>query len=230
MSTDNKPLCLDLFCKAGGTSRGYQMAGFYVVGVDIEPQKNYIGDDFIQADALEILRILIVGGCIIGKTGRRYWLSDFSLIAASPPCQFGSECTPIAYRSNHKNYIPETRELLRAAGEPYVIENVEAVRKHLISPILLCGSMFGLNLERHRYFEIYPNNLFLVPSCNHSEYPVLITGTTRRKSGRFKYTADECREASGLHWMTRKEMDQAIPPAYTYWVGRQMLEMIRVEA
>lgn len=224
-----KPILLDLFSGAGGCSKGYQMAGFYVVGVDINPQPRYIGDDFVQMDALEALRILIAGGYLIGKDGKEYYLRDFDLVAASPPCQFASVETPLAYRSNHKNYIPETRQLLQATGKPYIIENVENARMHLVNPVLLCGTMFGLNIWRHRYFEISTNNLFLVPTCNHSQLPVLITGITRRKpeeGGRFEYTVQQCRDASGLDWMTRKELDQAIPPAYTQWIGQQLLPLI----
>lgn len=207
-----KPGLLDAFCKAGGAGMGYHLAGFEVVGVDIEPQKNY-PFEFHQADALEF----------ITEHGH-----EFDVIHASPPCQFGSVQTALRYRGNHKNYIPEVRELLQRIGKPYVIENVENVRSHLVNPIKLCGSMFGLNLWRHRYFEVWPDMFWLTPPCNHSQLPVLITGTTRRKvGGRFEFTAQECRDASGLHWMTRAELDEAIPPAYTRWLGERLLETIR---
>lgn len=190
------------------------MAGFYVVGCDIEPQKNYIGDEFILGDALEVIA--------------RYD-HEFDAIHASPPCQRYSEITPIERRHLHPDLIEPVRTALRATGKPYVIENVENARMHLINPVLLCGSMFGLNLWRHRYFEIYPDRLLLTPPCNHSELPVLITGTTRRKpekGGRMEYTAQQCRDASGLHWMTRKEMDEAIPPAYTRFLGEHLMQVI----
>jgi DNA (cytosine-5)-methyltransferase 1 len=250
--------CLDLFCKAGGTSRGYQMAGFYVVGVDIESQPRYVGDDFLQADALEILRILIGGGCIIGsgnaygphasESGRVYYLSDFSLIAASPPCEFGSESTPMAYRDKHKNYIPETRSLLQQAGLPYAIENVENVRKHLINPVMLCGTMFGLPIWRHRYFETWPAIPLSPGSCCHIHRPItvhsgshtrqtwepiLCTGgadsikNTKRKLIRPRESVEVVRWAMEVEWMTQDELTKAIPPAYTKWIGEQMLEMTR---
>lgn len=206
---------LDLFCGAGGCTKGYQQAGFWVRGVDLKPQPRYVGEEFVQADALEYLRGLIASGEIV----------EFDAIHASPPCQFASECTPPQHRAKHKNLIPQTRELLRLAGLPYVIENVENARFHLDDPLMLCGSMFGLKVWRHRYFEIKPSIFALLPPCNHAGYPVLITGTTRRaerNGGRFEYSAQECREASGLHWMTRTEMDQAIPPAYTHFIGREL--------
>jgi DNA (cytosine-5)-methyltransferase 1 len=133
------------------------------------------------------------------------------------------------YRDNHPDLIAPTRELLRAAGKPYVIENVENARALLINPIKLCGSMFGLKLWRHRYFEMWPDVLCLTPTCNHAELPVLITGTTRRKpekGGRMEYSAQQCRDASGLHWMTRKEMDEAIPPIFTKWIGERLMKAV----
>lgn len=236
MSSENfkvsdKPLLLDCFCGAGGCTRGYQEAGFYVVGVDIKPQPHYIGDDFIQTDALEALRILIGGGYIVGRTGRKYYLSDFAAIHTSPPCQFGSKLTAMAYRGNHPNLIPATRKLLSQTGKPFVIENVENVRRHLINPILLCGSMFGMDIWRHRYFEIWPyNNFWLVPKCNHSILPVLISGTTRRKGEKRKeYHGDEKREAIGIDWMTIAEMDEAIPPVFTRWVGERLISILELQ-
>lgn len=199
---------------------GYYLAGFTdITGVDIEPQKRY-PFNFVQADALEYLRGLIDSGEI----------EQYDLIHASPPCQRYSVQTPMNYRNNHPDLIKPIRELLKLSGKPYVIENVENARKHLINPVKLCGSMFGLNLWRHRYFEIYPSYLLLTPPCNHSFEPVLITGTTRRKpenGGRFEYTVEQCRKASGLDWMTRKEMDEAIPPAYTQYIGQQFLTSLK---
>lgn len=219
---------LDLFCGAGGAAMGYYQAGFEVVGVDNRPQPHF-PFEFHQADAFEFL----------AAHG-----SEYCMIHASPPCQFGSEATPMAYRDRHPNYIPRVRELLREIGRPFVIENVENVRSWLTNPIMLCGTMFGLGVWRHRYFEINPSLPVLTPPCYHNKspvtlckagsnsrktrrLPVLITGTTRKSyknGGRFEFTVQECRDASELYWMTRKEMDEAIPPAYTRYIGRLLLE------
>lgn len=204
-----KQILLDLFCKAGGCTRGYQLAGFYVVGVDIEPQPHYIGDEFIQAEALEFLDTQD--------------LSRYHAFHGSPPCQFGSVETRMEHRSKHPNLIPQTRRLLRNTGKPYIIENVENVRGHLENPVMLCGSMFGLGVWRHRYFEC-PWLATLTPPCNHSNVPVLITGTPRRKGNRKEFTVQQCRDAADIQWMTRREIDEAIPPAYTEFIGRHLME------
>jgi DNA (cytosine-5)-methyltransferase 1 len=189
---------------------GYHQAGFDVTGIDNRPQPHY-PFTFILGDALEY----------VAAHGHEY-----DAIHASPPCQAYSEATPMAHRGNHPDLIEPTRELLAASGKPFVIENVENARALLINPVMLCGTMFGLNMWRHRYFEIWPFWVMSPATCNHSELPVLITGTTRRKpedGGRMEYSAQQCRDASGLHWMTRKEMDEAIPPAYTAWIGGHLM-------
>jgi DNA (cytosine-5)-methyltransferase 1 len=202
---------LDLYCGAGGCSMGYHRSGFEVVGVDIKPQKHY-PFEFHQADALEYL----------AKHG-----AEFDVIHASPPCQRWSIATNKKYRNNHPDLINKTRQALRKIGKPYIIENIKGARKELINPIMLCGTMFGLKIQRHRYFEIYPELNCLTMACDHSEYPVLITGTTRRKcTGRFEYSVAECRKASGIDWMTRVELDQAIPPDYTLWIGKQIMAVL----
>lgn len=205
---------LDAFCGAGGCTKGYQRAGFYVIGVDIKKQPHYCGDEFFQGDAIEFIR----------EHGH-----EFDIIHASPPCQAYSEMTAKKYRCNHPDLISSTRDALRRTKKVYIIENVENARGLLISPIMLCGSMFGLGIWRHRYFEIFPQISPLTPCCNHLFEPVLITGTTRRKpenGGRFEYSAQQCRDASGLFWMTRREMDEAIPPAYTEYIGKKIMEVI----
>jgi DNA (cytosine-5)-methyltransferase 1 len=136
-----KPKLLDTYCKAGGAGYGFSLAGFDVVGVDKEPQPNY-PFKFYQGDAVEFIAKF---GC------------DFDHIHSSPPCQFASVLTPMEHRSKHKNWIPETREALIATGKLYDIENVENARRYLINPIMLCGSMFGLGVWRHRYFELHPS-------------------------------------------------------------------------
>jgi DNA (cytosine-5)-methyltransferase 1 len=206
-----KPLLLDLFCCAGGAARGYQQAGFHVVGVDIKPQPRYAGDEFIQGDALEY----------VAEHGH-----EFDAIHASPPCQGYSEMTPIKYRADHPDMIEPTRNLLQAIGKPYVIENVEGAKLALNNPVMLCGSMFGLPLQRHRYFEIWPEVFALLPPCNHSIPPILITGTTTRFGGKYEFPVDVCKVAAGIDWMTRKELDQAIPPAYTEWIGQHLMDAI----
>lgn len=125
---------LDAFCKAGGASEGYRRAGFYVIGVDHEPQPNYAGDEFILADAIDVLA---------GD------LSHYDAIHASPPCQFG---TAYLRRPNHvrpsDNLIPVVRAHLARFDGPWVIENTYSNRKHLIDPVMYCGSSFGLNVQR----------------------------------------------------------------------------------
>lgn len=212
-----KPRLYDLCCKAGGCTKGYQEAGFYVIGVDIETQPRYIGDEFIQMCALEFLSRYLNGE-----------YPEAAAFSASPPCQRYSIMTPTNHKANHPDLIEPIRKLLQATGKPYVIENVAGARHLLNNPLMLCGSMFGLNLWRHRYFEIWPEIFSLLSPCSHDRLPVLITGTTRRKTGRFEYTAEQCRQASGIDWMTRKELDEAIPPAYTHFIGIRLLESMAV--
>ncbi len=200
---------LDLFCGAGGAAYGYMRAGFHVTGVDIKPQPRYRGDVFIQGDALEYL----------AGHGQ-----EFDIIHASPPCQAYSTCTPMPYRAQHPRLIEPLRQALLAMNRPYVIENVENARRHLYSPFFLCGSMVGLPIWRHRYFETNAFPFPLVLCCNHSTFPVLISGTFRRKGlKRRDYTVAERRAAIDIDWMTGSELDEAIPPAYTEWIGQQLL-------
>jgi DNA (cytosine-5)-methyltransferase 1 len=222
-----KPTLLDTFCKAGGAGMGYHLAGFEVIGVDIEPQPHY-PFEFVQADALEF----------IAQHGHK-----FDVIHASPPCQFGSEATPMAARANHENLIPVTREVLKQAGRPYVIENVEAVRRWLVNPLMICGSMLSLPVWRHRYFEIWPYFFMSPASCNHSRkpitvhsgshtrrtwIPVLCTGggdgvRASRKTHRPRESVEVVRWAMEIDWMTQNELSNAIPPRYTKWLGERLI-------
>jgi DNA (cytosine-5)-methyltransferase 1 len=203
-----KPRLLDLFCGAGGAAVGYSRAGFEVVGVDIKPQPHY-PFEFHQADALT------------------YPLEGFDAYHASPPCQFGTIETSKKYRGNHQNLIPQTQILLKTTHKPYVIENVPNNKKWLNNPFMLCGTMFGLNIYRHRYFEVNFEIPLLQTSCCHFKSPVLITGTHRRSyEPRYEYSVADCREASGINWMIRTELDQAIPPAYTEYIGKYLMEAI----
>jgi DNA (cytosine-5)-methyltransferase 1 len=207
----SKPILLDLFCGAGGCAKGYQQAGFYVVGVDINPQPRYAGDEFYQADALEF----------VAQRGR-----EFDVIHASPPCQAFSLAT--CYHGNqeeHADLITPTREMLDATGRPYVVENVPGapVRRDL----LLCGEMFGLQLHRHRLFE---TGEWLAFSLQHPRHRLrsaahnchVAEGHTRLVAGHFADLASAS-QAMGIDWMTRAELSQAIPPAYTEFIGRQLL-------
>jgi DNA (cytosine-5)-methyltransferase 1 len=208
---------LDLFCGAGGAAMGYHRAGFEVVGVDINPQPHY-PFEVIQADALN------------------FPLDGFDAYHASPPCQFASELTPPEWKGRHLNLIFPVRLRLMATGRPYIIENVEGARRELINPTLLCGSMFGLNIFRHRYFETNFLPTHHSPAtCNHSFIPVVPSGEIRRLvlvSGRGmakvegrrrkENTKAEKAGAMGIDWMTEAELTQAIPPAYTEWLGLQL--------
>ena len=199
------PLLLDLFCKAGGAGVGYHRAGFDVVGVDIAPQPNY-PFDFVQADAIEYLL----------KDGKR-----FDAIHASPPCQAYSNAAKIMKRK-HPDLIERTRAAMPM--KPWVIENVEG--SPLIDPITLCGGMFGLGTYRHRLFE---SSIRLTePEHRPHDRPTTKMGRPPRRDemmhvvGNFSGVA-AARVAMGIDWMTRDELREAIPPAYTEWIGRQLL-------
>lgn len=214
-----RPVLYDLFCKAGGAARGYQRAGFYVVGVDIEPQPHYIGDEFHQADALT------------------FPLDGADAVHASPPCQ---ALTTMSNRwrgtggaaDAHLNLIPATRTHVLAAGVPYVIENVPGAIRHLHSPFTLTGSQFGLRVHRPRLFE--SNVVILCPPP--APAPVDSIGVYgarhdgrllwQRRDGTEQRAARsllEAQEAMGMPWADWRGCAEAIPPAYTEWIGRQLL-------
>lgn len=205
-------LCLDLFCCGGGAGMGYHLAGMDVTGIDIEPQPKY-PFKFVQADALEYLEI----------HGR-----EFDFIHASPPCQGYSHLTPKENKGDHKKMIHLVRDLLEKIGKPYVIENVAGACHELKSPTMLCGSMFGLRTQRHRYFETSFG--FEAPcACDHSQIPLLVTTASkasrelRFRLGMKPKTVKNAPEAYGIDWMGFRELKEAIPPAYTEWIGRQFL-------
>ncbi len=210
-----RPRLLDLFCGAGGCSVGYHRAGFKVVGVDIKPQPNY-PFEFHQGDALEFLE----------RHGQ-----DFDAIHASPPCQAYSAATAGKNRENHPDLIGPCRDLLTLTGLPWVMENVSGSPLAGLSAVL-CGSMFGMKIRRHRLFEA--SFLILTPPCNHAAQPVVLSVTGTGYGGKHKGHNGtkpsgivEAREVMGVDWpMTIRELSNAIPPAYTQYVGNQLLAIV----
>jgi DNA (cytosine-5)-methyltransferase 1 len=205
----SKPRLLDLFCGAGGAARGYQRAGFHVTGVDIRPQPHYIGDVFIQADAMT------------------YPLNGFDVIHASPPCQRYIRSGNVD-RARHPDLLPAARERLIATGVAWVIENVPGAPMR--PDVVLCGSQFGLRVRRHRWFESsVPLNPWLL-SCNHSEPVAGVYGHPHGGGGAWRGMLPGTHEtwamAMGIDWMTTKELSAAIPPAYTEWLGRQLMAVV----
>lgn len=215
-----RPRLLDLFCCAGGASMGYVQAGFDVVGVDINPQPNY-PFKFIQADALAL---------------DIQFIASFDAVHASPPCQSYSD---LAKRNGNAHEWPRliepVREMLVRSGIPYIMENVDGAP--LINPVVLCGTMFPqLRVLRHRLFEA--NFEMLAPP--HKKHPKVHT-FDRRKShfgktnewkdfvqvtGGGNCTLAAAREAMGIDWMTKGEINESIPPAYAEFVGQQLLRHI----
>lgn len=207
---------LDLYCGAGGTAMGYYLAfrrrfpRLTIVGVDINPQPRF-PFCFIQEDALNFLP--------------RYG-HEFDLIVSSPPCQAYTRLRTIWPDRRYEDLVGPTRRLLQETGRPYVIENVEGAP--LYSPIMLCGSMFGLRLQRHRLFETYPVIEKQPPACNHV-FTAPRSGRQPSRTqfysihGHFSGVDGAKREAMHIDWMTRDELSQAIPPAYTRWIGHQLL-------
>lgn len=233
-----KPQLLDLFCGAGGAAKGYQQAGFEVIGVDIKPQPHYCGDAFVEADAIEVLEYLVHPRDGIDK------FSSLMLdaIHASPPCQAYS-IAAVQQRNAGVEYpdlVAKTRELLKATGLPWVIENVPGapIRKDIV----LCGCMFDLpHLQRERWFEVsgWEPPILRLP-CAHREPALSVTGhgvgAGRGQRDRFRDftghlpTSADAKAAMGIDWMNRDELSQAIPPAYTEWIGAQLIQHLEAAA
>jgi len=231
-----RPTLLDLFCGAGGAFWGYMQAGFYVTGIDIQPQKHYPGHVFVQRDALEY----------VSQHGHKY-----DVIHASPPCQAYSVLKHFSKRE-HPALVSETRHVIHGIGKPFVIENVVGAPLHF--PLMLCGSMFslktpcGAQLRRHRLFE--SSHLIFAPGeCNHGQHTIVVAGHDyhnsalryhRRKARAITVTGStpqqnvernhirevfsvaDARIAMEIDWMNMAELSQAIPPAYTHWIGQQI--------
>ena len=203
---------------------GYSRAGFEVVGVDINPQPHY-PFPFCQANALIVLR----DGYLETTTGRTYNLNDFDAIHASPPCQaYSMACQQ--WRPAGKTYpdmVAETRELLIKSEKPYVVENVPG--SPLLNPTILNGGIFGMRVRRTRLFETSFEMLLVlrVPeekSTFRMGRPVK-EGDVITPVGHFS-NVDYARRVMGIDWMTRKELTQAIPPAYTQFIGKYLMDYL----
>ena len=212
---------LDLFCGAGGAAMGYRRAGFDVTGVDLHPQPNY-PYAFVQGDAL----------------APPVDLADFDVVHASPPCQAYSD---LAHRNGNAHEWPQlvepVRAMLSATGRPYIIENVEG--SPLRDYVVLCGTMFpGLRVLRHRLFETN----FIIPVPHHQPHPLCHTHDKRKRhygktcewrdfvtvTGGGNCSIAAARDAMGIDWMTKKEINESIPPAYTEYVGQYAMRSLEV--
>lgn len=247
-----KPVLLDLFCCQGGASRGYAEAGFEVIGVDIDPQPRY-PFPFRRFDALRALEDLRLARSLPSGPGNitdisyrvpitgAGWneeeepigpsvmvsLKSIRAIHASPPCQAHTLAQRIM-GNEHVDLIEPTRALLNEIGLPYVIENVPG--SPLIEPVELCGEMFGLQTYRHRLFE---TNWVLNPP----DHPAHVARTTkmgrRPVEGEYMHVVgnfsgvDQARTVMGMPWANRDGLREAIPPAYTEYIGRQLMQHVR---
>jgi DNA (cytosine-5)-methyltransferase 1 len=214
-----RPRLLDLFCGAGGAAMGYHRAGFDVVGVDIAPQPRY-PFTFVQADALEFL-----GEIVLHPEAR--FREGFDAIHASPPCKrFNVLSRNLGSAGSHPDLLTPMRELLKASGLPWVIENVPGAPMR--PDLKLCGCMFGLpGLKRERWFEFWRPVFEMRQPCRHIGQTITVVGggPDYRNPHRAASLADKKR-AMGIDWMTRDGLAQAIPPAYTEHIGTQLLAAI----
>ena len=202
-------MILDLFCGAGGASLGYHRAGITdIVGVDIEAQPHY-PFHFIQANALS----------------NQWSLMDVDFVHASPPCQRYSVLTPVD--NDHPDLVAETRNMLKEWGVPYVMENVPSAPMR--RDLMLCGSMFGLQVQRHRIFE-FGNGAVIPPAleCNHewsAGRPVTVTGNPNgptysdKHSLKYRDAAHAAELMEMPYGMPNRAYTEAIPPAYTHYIG-----------
>ncbi|MFG2293394.1 DNA methylase [Streptomyces sp. NPDC048603] len=228
----DRPLLLDLFCCAGGAAMGYHRAGFTVHGVDIRPRPNY-PFTFHQADALTVLAELITSGEI----------ARYALVHTSPPCQ--DKCTltvgtnqAMGWGADHVDLVAPTRELLDASGRPYVIEQPNG-KAEVRKDISLCGELFGLGVLRHRNFEL---GRWTTPRPAHKRHRGRVRGWRHGEyhdgpyvaaygSGGGKASVPEMQTAMGIDWTdVREELTEAIPPAYSKWIGGAFLSSVLAPA
>lgn len=221
---------LDTFCGAGGCSRGYHDAGFDVTGVDKEPHPDY-PYELVVADALDVL-------------ADRAFLEQFDVIHASPPCQ-GYTTMSNRYRGKGgptddlPRLIATVRGFLVAwshttPGGVYIIENVTGARPHMVNPLTLHGGMFGLRVHRPRLFET--NGFVMSYDAPPPANPVGVYGKHHdgrrlwtRTDGTNQYAAatlEEAQQAMGIDWMRWHDLTEAIPPAYTKFIGEQLLDVM----
>lgn len=220
-----KPRLLDLFCGAGGAAVGYHRAGFDVVGVDINPQPNY-PFEFWRADAMEVLGSW--------GTSTAYHFAGGVAIHASPPCPRYSLVSGFqGVAENHPDLLGPTRDALSAVGLPYVLENVPGAP--LRPDLVLCGEMFGLRVHRHRIFE---TSGFFAMRPQHQPHALRGAktncetgpGVARWVTGHYS-DHDDAGDAMGIDWMARgKELANAIPPAYTEFIGTQLIAALDTRA
>lgn len=229
----NKARILDLFCGAGGMSKGYVEAGFEVIGVDIERQPHYFDQSRLYyGDALEWLQKL--------SAGVEFAAGPFDAIHASPPCQAYSASTKARRNEGHAypRLIEPVRALLKVTGLPYVIENVMGAP--LDNPVMLCGTMFPeLRVLRHRLFE---TNFYVQKLPHETPHPLVMTHDKRKAhykkldqwtdyvgvhGGGQGATIAASRQAMGIDWMTKAELNQAIPPAYARYIGAALIAHLK---
>jgi hypothetical protein len=236
----NKPIALDICCRKGGATVGLQRAGFYVIGVDIEPQPGYPGDEFIQADGLMVLSLMAQGAGQLWRKGR--WPARPALIWQSWPCQEANTATASNRHRGipdaHQQFIPRARELSDKIGIPYVLEQPTSSRRGTIRrDLTLCmdtfkGSMPPPWVQKHRSFEL---SGFTVPQPPHRKHQGYVRGwrhgvvregpyVAAYGEGGGKATAAEIAHAQQIDWMTdRFDLCEAIPPAYSEYIGRAFL-------
>lgn len=216
-----KPRLLAAFCGVGGCTAGYQAAGFHVTGIDINPQPRYCGDRFIQGDAVQYIR----------DHGH-----EFDLIHAGPPCQH--DCTLTAGtnqgRFDYPDLLDPTREALEGTGRPYVIEQPPGrAAKRMRIDVTLCGEMFGLRVIRHRNFEL--GGGWTTDRPEHLKHRGRVAGMRHGQwftgpyfavygDGGGKGSVTDWQQAMGITWTdVRKEIAEAIPPAYAQWLAERWL-------
>lgn len=209
---------LDLFCKAGGATKGLQRAGYHVTGVDIRPQPNYCGDKFIQADAMT------------------FPLKGYDFIWASPPCQGYTEMeAPGANRAAHAKLIIPLRKRLERSGTPWAIENVMGAAPEMPGATMLCGTHASLGAwHMGRFYQLRRHRLVLTsftirqPECIHRGACVgVYGGHARCRAANYggRQTRDPwdhraiASEAMGIDWMNLAELSEAIPPVYSQYIS-----------
>jgi DNA (cytosine-5)-methyltransferase 1 len=210
-------LALDLFCGAGGASRGIANCGYHVIGVDNKYMPNYPYEFYI-ADAVEFMETMLE-------------LTRPNFIWASPPCQAYSWSSKGRRNSGteYQDLVEITRHYLQKSGVPYIIENV--VGAPLLNPVRLCGTMFPeLKVFRHRLFE---SNIDLKVDmgCAHEGHEAKKrrsdSGDFFTVAGHWVGTTAEWGDAMGIDWMKKDELAQAIPPVYSEYLVRQVLNETR---